>query len=219
MVEAPRGRYLRQQKLPDKMLDRIIRCFAYGLSVSEALATSDGDLRLEGISVNTIYEVYSLIRRRLIDVGYFPNAAAVSEDMLAWDEYPIAPQHVRPGEIVKIATWLLGKRRGLVADRKNEHLSELLFRCMHPDKTGQRLYTEIRMILKASGRLNRPPNLAKSHALHTEIVYRDHIDKLRRHRPPACGQDSHTTIIDLYLKALKTHTTRKRRRPFTSTKQ
>lgn len=62
-----------RSKIPAAKADKLLRCYAERLPPAEAAQRS-------GLSLNTVYEQYSRIRRRLIEVGYYRDAALTKDE-------------------------------------------------------------------------------------------------------------------------------------------
>lgn len=62
-----------RSKIPAAKADRLLRCYAERLPPAEAAQRS-------GLSLNTVYEQYSRIRWRLIEVGYYRDAALSKDE-------------------------------------------------------------------------------------------------------------------------------------------
>lgn len=62
-----------RSKIPAAKADKLLRCYAERLPPAEAAQRS-------GLSLNTVYEQYSRIRWRLMEVGYYRDAALSKDE-------------------------------------------------------------------------------------------------------------------------------------------
>lgn len=94
----------RRARLTDAQADALLDCYAAGLEPSVAAERT-------GLSANSVYRAYGLIRTRLIQVGYFTDGA------LSVDE-PGLDDDLRAA---------LRARRGIREDNIFENAAELIF--------------------------------------------------------------------------------------------
>ena len=98
-----------RSKIPAAKADKLLRCYAERLPPAEAAQRS-------GLSLNTVYEQYSRIRWRLMEVGYYRDAAlSKDEDGLS----DIVKEELRRRRGLEVATSTLmlqkpsnGRRNG-----------------------------------------------------------------------------------------------------------
>lgn len=190
-------RYLAQQKLSNDRFRRVIRCFAAGLTPSEARSTSESDKRVN-VSTNAIYEIYDLLRRRLFEIRYFPDPDEAVPRLWSIDEGPEVPTGSRSRTAVLRALYLLSRRRGVGRETMKYHLGELLYRVTNMRQTELELVHDIEKIIKITGKLNKPPrNIEKWYEIQTLYFYTRMLNRVRtmpildRHR------DSRREIIEV----------------------
>jgi len=143
-------RYLFSQKLSNFQIERILRAYAKGQEAAEFLAQ-----QRSARAPNTVYKVYELVRKRLWEVGYYPdperyfafwNDKAEGKPDFAFSEawYRIRMQNYR--------------FRG-ASDRTSTYLmAEIIFRAERPDFPAAALFTDIKRLVRLTGPLNRPPD-------------------------------------------------------------
>jgi hypothetical protein len=92
-----------RSRIPDEIADGLLRCYAERLPPSEAAKST-------GLSLNTLYEQYGRLRWRLIEVGYYQDAAlSKTEDGLS-----------------KSAQEKIRLRRGIEGDDIYAHAAEVI---------------------------------------------------------------------------------------------
>lgn len=190
---AKQGRYLASQKLSDYQIEKILRSFADGLSAKEALErlTSRGKpSRASG----TVYNIYDLIRKRLLEIGYFPDPAAYAEWTNSSIElranYPYSKTAQRIAEQSE-------RVRGASDESVRYVLAEMIFRAENASLSPDAIYHEVRTALRLTGPLNRPPrDVDLWHERHYISVCQRHIDQLRAMKH--VSRDGHRSLIEGY---------------------
>lgn len=145
---APRSRYLRSAKVSDYHMGRIVILFASGVSAAEAQ-------RQVRLSYVTVRKLYALIRRRLVEVGYF---ASMEKRVRAAEAEDDAGALERDLDTVNAA---LRRRRGTREGQRADHVAELLFRLddgrsLVRARGAHELALDMRKALLRSGPINRP---------------------------------------------------------------
>lgn len=123
-------------KLPDDRLREILRAYAARISVGELR-------RRTGLSRNTLYWHYGLIRERLVMTGYYSVYPAIQKADV--DAY----RHIKAD---------LNRRRGLRDDNFGWHVSELTFWQDEPDPS--LVLKHIHQIIRLTGPLGYDPVLS-----------------------------------------------------------
>lgn len=134
-----------RSKIPAAKADKLLRCYAEHLPPAEAAQRS-------GLSLNTVYEQYSRIRWRLIEVGYYRDAAhSKDEDGLS--------------EIVKDE---LRRRRGLEDGDIFAHAAEAIE--WAEEWPSLEVLRHLRKIIALTGPIDRPTELTEPQA-HVVAAY------------------------------------------------
>lgn len=168
------GRYMVGQKLSDYQFENILRAFANGTQASAVVAASRG--RKGSRAPNTVSEIYLLVRKRLMEIGYFPDPIEYwremnSEEARHYFPFSDAAQRIADQE---------DRLRGTTEETAIFHLSEIIFRAENPELRPEAIYREIRDALRTTGPLNRPPRNLEIWARKQEIAFcRREIDRLR----------------------------------------
>jgi hypothetical protein len=173
------GRYLVGQKLSDYQFEKLIRAFAYGEQASRVYEASQR--RKGGRAANTIFRAYELIRSRLVEIGYFPEPADYWRDMQRGDaryQFPFSETAARIAAQEE-------RLRGASRHSARLVLAEMIFRAENPKINPEALFLEIRMALRTTGPLNRPPSNVDIWLERLRInSYRRAIDEHRAMRRP-----------------------------------
>lgn len=185
---ASRGRYLVGQKLSDYQIEKIIRAYAAGTPASEVVAAQE--VGRSGRAPNTIFNLYDLLRTRLLEIGFYPNPASLIEALGD-------PEYARGFAFSAMAKRLgaqSGRLQGVPDRTLNAHLAEMLFRARNPGVTAERLFVDIKLAIKVTGPLNTPPQSpevwdALNHVLATQRMV-DGLRKIRTSHP-----EGHRDII------------------------
>ena len=64
------SKWMKNARVSDYRIERVIKCYAYMLTARQARSTNDPALRTT-LSENTIYRIYGLIRRKLAEIHYY----------------------------------------------------------------------------------------------------------------------------------------------------
>lgn len=128
-----------RSKIPAAKADRLLRCYAERLPPAEAAQRT-------GLSLNTVYEQYSRIRWRLIEVGYYRDAA------LNKDEDGLS-------DIVKDE---LRRRRGLEDGDVYAHAAEVIE--WAEEWPPAEVLRHLRKIIALTGPIDRKTELTKPQA-------------------------------------------------------
>ena len=187
---AAQSRYMVGQKLSDYQFEKILRDFAYGVQASEALKRTPTTRRTR--APNTVFRIYDLVRRRLLEIGYFPEPV----EFFKWTQ---SSSEIADGfTFSKTAQNLEVERlRGVSDESARFHLAEIIFRADNADRSPAAIYIEILAAIRLTGPLNRPPrNLDLWEERSAINLYQRQIDRLRRmpHHPHA----DHRELIDRY---------------------
>lgn len=190
---AEKGRYLVGQQLSDYQFEKILRSFAYGVSAKEALAQLSKGGRPTR-APNTVYRLYELTRKRLLEIGYFPDPAAYAE----WTNSTVELRGTFPySETADRIERQRDKLRGATDESVRFQLAEMIFRAENPTLAPDAIYNEIRTALRMTGPLNRKPRDADLwHERHYINVCQRHIGKLRSLRH--VSRDRHRSLIEGY---------------------
>lgn len=148
---AERGRYLVGQKLSDYQIEKIIRSYAEGISATKA-ATELGS-SLTSRSPNTVGRVYELIRNRLLEIGFFPHPGNFAEALTDPEYARTFPWSATARNLEAMSH----RMQGVTERNVLPHFGELLFRAQNPDLTPEAFFRDIKLAIKHSGPLNRPP--------------------------------------------------------------
>ena len=128
-----------RSRIPAAKADKLLRCYAQRLDPSETAKRT-------GLSLNTVYDQYSRIRWRLIEVGYYRDAA------LSKDEDGLSDE----------AKAMLRQRRGLEDGDIYAHAAEIIEWLEEwPPGTVLR---QLRKIIELTGPLDKPLALSEEKA-------------------------------------------------------
>lgn len=156
----PKPIFSARSKIPAAKADKLLRCYAERLPPAEAAQRA-------GLSLNTVYEQYSRIRWRLIEVGYYRDAA------LSKDEDGLS-------DIVKEE---LRRRRGLEDGDIYAHAAEAIE--WAEEWPPADVLRHLRKIIARTGMLDKPMELSEPQAqvvsayvryAHTKLIH-DRVSK------------------------------------------
>ena len=138
-ILSPRGR------VPQAKAEKLLRCYAERLAPAEAAKRS-------GLSTNTVYTQYSRIRWRLIEVGYYRDAA------LSKDEAGLAQETIEE----------LKSRKGLQPEDVFAHAAEAIE--WAEEWPPRDVLRSIRKVIELTGPLDQPMELSQAQA-HVVAAY------------------------------------------------
>lgn len=128
-----------RSRIPAAKADKLLRCYAERLDPAETAKRTE-------LSLNTVYDQYARIRWRLIEVGYYRDAApSKDEDGLSEE-----------------AKAMLRQRRGLEDDDIYAHAAEII-EWLEEWPSGTVL-RQLRKIIELTGPLDKPSELTNSQA-------------------------------------------------------
>lgn len=190
---AKQGRYMVSQKLSDYQIEKILRSFAKGLTAKEALerlASRGKPSRASG----TVYNIYDLTRKRLLEIGFFPDPA----DYAQWiNSTPELQANFPFSKTAQRIADQSDRLRGASDESVRYHVAEMIFRAENTAMTPDTLYHEIRTALRLTGPLNRPPrDVILWHERHYINVCQRAIVELRAMRNSS--RDGHRSLIAGY---------------------
>lgn len=168
------GRYLAGQKLSDYQFEKLIDAYAAGVCATTVAATpkSGG----YGRNPNTTTKVFALIRKRLMEIAFYIDPRIYLE---RWDDAAYAHTATIGDESSAADHWgalLKGGSDETVLHRA----AEVLYRARNPTVTAGALARDIKLALRITGPLNRPPqNLEVWHEQGAVIFYREMLTRLR----------------------------------------
>ncbi len=145
-----RGRYLHSQKLSNYMIERVLMAFVSGESATSFSASPAA----KGISRNTIFKLYDLTRRRLLDIGYFEEPKDYYQ---FWMEDEERKSQFGVSEHAHKIAEHASKVDGASATSARYVLAEAIFRAENSDLPAAAFLQDIKLIVKLTGPLNRPP--------------------------------------------------------------
>ncbi|MEO0697853.1 MAG: hypothetical protein AAFY84_17360 [Pseudomonadota bacterium] len=128
-----------RSRIPAAKADKLLRCYAERLDPAETAKRT-------GLSLNTVYDQYARIRWRLIEVGYYSDAA-LSKDEDGLSEEAIA---------------MLRQRRGLEDGDIYAHAAEII-EWLEEWPAGKVL-RQLRKIIELTGPLDKPLSLSEPKA-------------------------------------------------------
>ncbi len=128
-----------RSRIPPAKADKLLRCYAERLEPAETA-------KCTGLSLNTVYDQYARIRWRLIEVGYYRDAALSKEEDGLSEE----------------AKAMLRQRRGLEDGDIYAHAAEVI-EWLEEWPSGTVL-RQIRKIIELTGPLDIPLNLSEPEA-------------------------------------------------------
>lgn len=183
-----KNRYLTQQKLPNKEFRALIRCFAHGLSADEAIR--DNPVGKVDTTRPTAFKIYDMLRRRLCEVGYFPDVHETIQRFYTTEDDPQIEPHARRKSQALRAVSIVARTPGVNDETRSYHLAEVLFRICNRTLTGHELFVDIERIIKITGPLNKPPQRSKQfQAYQRAQVYAQQVKQLRQ-RAPLSGKNA-----------------------------
>jgi hypothetical protein len=167
------GRYLVGQKLSDYQFEKLIDAYATGVCASTAAAEpKSGGF---GRNPNTTTRIFALIRKRLMDIAFYIDPRIYLE---RWDDEDFSRTDMAHDTIAtdQWATLLKGGSDETVLHRA----AEILYRTRNPAITPGALARDIKLALRMTGPLNRPPeNLEVWYEQGAVIYYRDMLTRMR----------------------------------------
>lgn len=128
-----------RSRIPTVKADKLLRCYAERLDPAETAKRT-------GLSLNTVYDQYARIRWRLIEVGYYRDAA------LSKDEDGLS----------EVAKAMLRQRRGLEDGDIYAHAAEII-EWLEEWPSGIVL-RQLRKIIELTGPLDKPLSLSEPQA-------------------------------------------------------
>lgn len=135
----PKPIFSLRSRIPEAKADKLLRCYAERLDPAETAKRT-------GLSLNTVYDQYARIRWRLIEVGYYRDAA------LSKDEEGLSEE----------AKAMLRQRRGLEDGDIYAHAAEIIEWLEEwPPGTVLR---QLRKIIELTGPLDKPLSLSEPSA-------------------------------------------------------
>ncbi|MGB3503427.1 MAG: hypothetical protein WBA44_17525 [Mesorhizobium sp.] len=175
------SRYLISQKLSDFQIEQILRRYAEGIAASEAIKADTGNKRRMR-AANTVFDIYALVRKRLTEIGYYPDPERYSA---YWkSEQDLARSFAFSGAAARIAE-RVGSLRGATEETLRHHVAEIIFRSEQPEMSADVLFADIKLAIKVTGPLNRPPdNLDLWHERLYLLKLQRHMSWLRRKKSP-----------------------------------
>jgi hypothetical protein len=170
-----KGRYLVGQKLSDYQFEKLIDAYAAGMDASE-VAKSPGSGG-HGRDPNTVTHFFALIRKRLMEIGFYVDPRIYLEPKED-DGYDLtAKSHDLP---VDDETWaqLL---RGFTGEAVLHRVAEILYAAKNQHMTAGALARDIKLAIKYTGPLNRPPQNLDIWADHGKLIaYQTMLGRSRR---------------------------------------
>ncbi len=153
------------QKLSDYQMQKILLAFAEGKLAKE----------VKDRSPRTVGYIFNLLRKRLVDVGYYkPN---VWTGPLEFDEKGPSRIHPIDERYKKQAPRLRGSRDY----NRPALLADMYFRAKNPELTPLEILRDVKLIVKVTGPINRPPtNIDLWHKHHAIMAYKRSMLRLRR---------------------------------------
>ncbi|MEM6497552.1 MAG: hypothetical protein AAF709_12595 [Pseudomonadota bacterium] len=135
----PKPIFSSRSRIPAAKADKLLRCYAERREPAETAKRT-------GLSLNTVYDQYARIRWRLIEVGYYRDAA------LSKDEDGLSEE----------AKAMLRNRRGLEDDDIYAHAAEII-EWLEEWPAGTVL-RQLRKIIELTGPLDKPLRLSEPQA-------------------------------------------------------
>ncbi len=159
--------------------EKLLKCYAARLSPTKTAKQT-------GLSLNTVYEQYSRLRWRLIEVGYYSDAARSK------DEAGLGPE----------AKKLLGQRRSLSEDDSYAHAAEAIE--WAEEWPAGLVLRHLRKIVALTGPIDRPLNLNEIEAGRATAYVRYARTRLLHDRVKTAAQsdDTHIPFRDLIKQSL-----------------
>lgn len=167
------GRYLVGQKLSDYQFEKLIDAYAAGVCAATVAATpkSGG----YGRNPNTTTRIFGLIRQRLVEIAFYIDPR-IYLGRFDDDEFNRTDMG---GDAITADQWTALLKGG--SDETVLHrAAEILYRARNPTVTAGALARDIKLALRITGPLNRPPeNLEVWHEQGAVIYYREMLTRLR----------------------------------------
>lgn len=146
------GRFLSRQKLDDVEIKNIIYCYAYKVSVLVIKSGMYPDFTSK-VSSNTIYVIYGMLRKRLLEIGFYTSEG---DYLNLWFEnrehYKTFPTH----EYEHAVLHELSYRRGVTKETYRYHVAEIIHWIDNPDLHPEVYFKDILQAIKLTGPLNEP---------------------------------------------------------------
>lgn len=186
-----RHRYLFAQKLSDYQIERVLAAYAGRITASDFLA-GNGD---KALSRNTVYSIYDLVRRRLLDIGYYTSPEEY------WAFWMGDPERRSTFPFSNAAAYIDSQEermRGTTAESARYVLAEIIFAAENPTFTAAAFLQDIKLAVRITGFLNRPPqNIDIWHSRSFVNEVNRQINDLRMAKHPAIRQRSAAHIASL----------------------
>ena len=169
------GRYLIGQRLSDYQFEKLIDAYAAGMDASEVTRTrSSGGY---GRNPNTTTRIFALIRKRLMDIGFYVDPRIYLERGHD-DSYSLTGDHFSQQLDAEALTSLL---RGGNDETILHRVAEILYRAANQHVTAGALSRDIKLAIKCTGPLNRPPQNLDIWADHGKLIaYQTMLGRTRR---------------------------------------
>jgi len=151
---------MKNARVSDYRIERVIKCYAYKLTARQARSTNDPAMRTM-LSENTVYRIYGLIRRKLAEINYYiPVEEALAQD----DDDHWGVTEEREISMSYLMDVIRRERMGFCSHTKYLHEMEIYKRLevaslaeMHDsdeDTVSRRVFEDIKAVIKHTGRLN-----------------------------------------------------------------
>ncbi|WP_300071791.1 hypothetical protein [uncultured Ruegeria sp.] len=178
----PKPIFSTRSRIPAAKADKLLRCYAERLEPTETAKRT-------GLSLNTVYDQYSRIRWRLIEVGYYRDAA------LSKDEYGLSEE----------AKAMLRQRRGLEDGDIYAHAAEVI-EWLEEWPAGTVL-RQLRKIIELTGPLDKPLSLSEPQAVFVAAYVRYTRTKLIHERVVKVAESEKTPqpLAEKTADALRKH--------------
>lgn len=147
---SSKGRYLVGQKMTNQEIEAIINRFAHGVQAKYAVAVLAA-ARGKAFAPNTVFRIYDLLRRRLLEVHFFPDPAIFAESIESSIELRAGFSTSRTAQLLDT-----DRLRGASDESGKYHLAEIIFRAQYPELPPEIFYKQILTLIRMSGPLNRP---------------------------------------------------------------
>ncbi|WP_431284497.1 hypothetical protein ACQW02_06740 [Humitalea sp. 24SJ18S-53] len=171
------ARYLVGQKLSDYQMEKLIQAYAESI-VGKKTTAKDAAERV-GYSKNTAATIFQLLRKRLTEIRYFPAPEDFMEFLAEADKN--FPSYFFDPTMTRLASRLAPGIRGVPPESHRHMVAEAIFSAQNPDLTSEALVSAIKLAVKITGPLNRPPqNVAVWNERRYILAMQAAIDKLRR---------------------------------------
>lgn len=193
------ARYLVGQKLSDYQMEKLVR--AYAESVVGAKTTAKGAAERVGYSRNTAATIFQLLRKKLTEIGYFPTPEDFVQFLHEADKG--FPTYFSGATMARLATKLKPGIRGVPPESHRHIFAEAIFSAQNPRLTSEALVSTIKLAVKITGPLNRPPqNIAVWNERRYIIAMQAAIDTLRRMKPGRVPLN-HAGLIEGYERLIE----------------